>query len=571
MKTRLREWILVFNFIKQDLVQFKKEIFGGLLCILFGSLITFAFPYLTIQIIDFVIPRKNFALLIQILFFISILYCIKEWLFYIYQVIFFKIREKIGYRLQEEIFSNFNTIRYEDFERLKQNDKFAFVTKDINNIKRVFDQSFFNAIKDFFVAILGFSLMFTLNFYLTILIFVTVSFSGGVNYLFSKKIRKKEENVAKLYGSALNTIMMPIYKMFFVKLFNIFQLFKNKLIKLNVKLYAESLDLFIFQNRIRNLQFLLTGWLNLVILLWMGKGIMAGHYTLGELVGYQFYFNLTSSAYLQLFGVHLNLQGAIASIKRLKTFLEQKSSMDSKKIPVPPIVSSVVFKEVHFSYPEKKTNFSLKNINFTLKSNTILAIIGENGSGKTTIVKLLAGLYKPSAGQILVDHYPLEFYEMRQWCSAIGIIPQEPFVFEGTLLENIILTEPYDPQKLKSVLALSGLEVFASQLQNDIHTMMYNEKLFLSGGYLQRVSIARCLYRDIKILIVDEGSTNLDTESYNNLKQILLSIKEQNIPILLITHRESMLDIADRVVVLENGQIKRYVSYKDSPENLFAH
>ncbi len=413
--------------------------------------------------------------------------------------------------------------------------------------------------------------MFTLNFYLTILIFVTVSFSGGVNYLFSKKIRKKEENVATLYGSALNTIMMPIYKMFFVKLFNIFQLFKNKLIKLNVKLYAESLDLFIFQNRIRNLQFLLTGWLNLVILLWMGKGIMAGHYTLGELVGYQVYFNLTSSAYLQLFGVHLNLQEAIASIKRLKTFLEQKSSMDSKKIPVPPIVSSVVFKEVHFSYPEKKTNFSLKNINFTLKSNTILAIIGENGSGKTTIVKLLAGLYKPSAGQILVDHYPLEFYEMRQWCSALGIIPQEPFVFEGTLLENIILTEPYDPQDLKSVLALSGLEVFASQLQNDIHTMMYNEKLFLSGGYLQRVSIARCLYRDIKILIVDEGSTNLDTESYNNLKQILLSIKEQNIPILLITHRESMLDIADRVVVLENGQIKRYVSYKDSPENLFAH
>ncbi len=112
------------------------------MCILFGSLITFSFPYLTIQIIDFVIPRKNFALLIQILFFISILYCIKEWLFYIYQVIFFKIREKIGYRLQEEIFSNFNTIRYEDFERIKQNDKFAFVTKDINNIKRVFDQSF---------------------------------------------------------------------------------------------------------------------------------------------------------------------------------------------------------------------------------------------------------------------------------------------------------------------------------------------------------------------------------------------------------------------------------------------
>lgn len=252
----------------------------------------------------------------------------------------------------------------------------------------------------------------------------------------------------------------------------------------------------------------------------------------------------------------------------LENLIELNRMDNEKSLSQDPIecIKKIEFRNVSFQYPKALNRFTLNQISFSLKGGEILAIIGPNGSGKTTLLKILLGLYNNYTGNVLVNNLDLIDFDIRVFRESIGYIPQENFFLDDTLLANIILNLPLDIEKLETTLRECKLTEFISHLNENIYNNVSLHKNFLSAGFQQRVSFARALYKEPKMLILDEATSQSDPDFEYFSKQLLQSYKNINIPIIMITHRMSSLEIADKILVIENGNMLDF----DRKEDIIA-
>lgn len=216
---------------------------------------------------------------------------------------------------------------------------------------------------------------------------------------------------------------------------------------------------------------------------------------------------------------------------------------------------SIRFKNVSFKYDEKD-DFILKNINFEIKNNQSTAIVGRSGSGKTTLINLILGLLKPSSGEIFLDSNDLK-NSNKSWHDIISIVPQDVYLFDDTIKNNIIFDN--DEKKLdndfyKKVLERSKLNEFISKLPDQDNTVVGNQGLRISGGQRQRIGIARALFRNKKILILDEATSSLDLETEKKLIQDLFNIDEK-LTLIVITHRLKTVEKFDKIYLVKNKSV----------------
>ena len=216
---------------------------------------------------------------------------------------------------------------------------------------------------------------------------------------------------------------------------------------------------------------------------------------------------------------------------------------------------SIKFKNVSFKYNEKE-DFILKNINFEIKKNQLTAIVGRTGSGKTTLINLILGLLKPSSGEIFLDNNSLKNFK-KNWHDMISIVPQDVYLLDDTIKNNIIFGS--DEKKLdnnfyKKVLERSKLNEFISKLPEQDNTIVGNQGLRISGGQRQRIGIARALFRNKKILILDEATSSLDLETERKLLEDLFNIDEE-LTLIVITHRLKTVEKFDKVYLVKNKSV----------------
>jgi ATP-binding cassette subfamily B protein len=218
-----------------------------------------------------------------------------------------------------------------------------------------------------------------------------------------------------------------------------------------------------------------------------------------------------------------------------------------------PITGRVVFQDVRFRY-SLDAPYALDGVSFEIPKNTIFGVMGRSGSGKTTVTRLLQGLNRDYEGMIKIDGMDLRDIDLDHLRSSIGVVPQENFLFSGTIRDNISAARPKASfDKIVEVAQLAGAEEFIERLPNGYETVVEEGAVNFSGGQRQRLAIARALLVDPPILILDEATSALDAESEAIVNANLLRIA-RNRTVIIISHRLSALSMADAILVLERGK-----------------
>jgi ABC-type multidrug transport system fused ATPase/permease subunit len=248
------------------------------------------------------------------------------------------------------------------------------------------------------------------------------------------------------------------------------------------------------------------------------------------------------------------------SAERIQEILDTSSSIRDlpSANPIKVHKGKIEFRNVYFSYPRSvydQQEQVLNNINLSIEPNRLTAIVGKNGSGKSSLLKLITRLYDPTEGQILIDGQDIKKVELDSLRSQIAVVPQTPIIFSGTVFENVLLGKPdATEEEIEEACQSSDVLKFSVNLDKGLNTTLGTGGVNLSGGEAQRIAIARALIRKPKILLLDEPSSALDLESEASIMETLDHLKD-GMTIILVGHHLKAISNADRVIVIDAGKV----------------
>lgn len=294
-----------------------------------------------------------------------------------------------------------------------------------------------------------------------------------------------------------------------------------------------------------------------LLVLWVGAAlVLDGKLTLGQLIAFRIISSYVTSPILRLTQLWQNFQETGLSLERLADIVDtpQEAELDRHNIPMPLIKGTVTYENLAFRF-NPHGPLQLYNVNLEFPAGTFVALVGESGAGKSTVTKLLARLYEPESGRILIDGYDINKVELYSLRRQIGMVPQETLLFDGTVQENIALTNPdATVEEIVSAARAAAAHEFIMTLPNGYNTRVGERGASLSGGQRQRVAIARSVLQRPQILILDEATSALD---YNTERQVCLNLKEafKDHTVFFITHRLASIKSADVIVMMDKGTV----------------
>ena len=306
--------------------------------------------------------------------------------------------------------------------------------------------------------------------------------------------------------------------------------------------------------------------LSQLLVLWVGATlVLSGDLTLGQLIAFRIISGYVTQPLLRLSSIWQSIQELKVSFERLADVIDtpqESDSLDKAKVPLPPIEGEVHFENLSFRF-RPDMDPVLKDINLEVKAGTFVGIVGQSGSGKSTLMKLLPRLYSPDQGRILIDGYDIDKVELYSLRRQIGIVPQDPLLFSGSISENIALTQP-DAGSDEIVMAakLADAHDFIMALPSGYSTPVGERGASLSGGQRQRIAIARTLLSNPKLLVLDEATSALDYETERRVCDNLVSAL-QDCTVFFITHRLATVRRADLIVVMHDGVVAEIGSHDD--------
>ena len=300
---------------------------------------------------------------------------------------------------------------------------------------------------------------------------------------------------------------------------------------------------------------LLMGMVGALVMYVGARQIFAGQLTLGGFVTFTAFLAFLVAPVFQIVGIGTQLTEAIAGLERTREVLrETREDQDPRRTAnIGPIDGLVTFEDVHFSYEAGKE--VLKGVSFVAKPGTSTALVGPSGSGKSTIIGLVAAFYVPESGRVTVDGQDLSTIRLNGYRTQIGVVLQETFLFDGTILDNVVFSRPAATrEEALAACRIARVDEFAEKFTEGYETIVGERGVKLSGGQRQRVSIARAILADPRILILDEATSSLDSES-EALIQAGLEFLMKGRTTFVIAHRLSTIRRADQILVVEAGEI----------------
>jgi ATP-binding cassette subfamily B protein len=304
---------------------------------------------------------------------------------------------------------------------------------------------------------------------------------------------------------------------------------------------------------------------SIVLVIWYGSTLVAeGSMTLGDLTRFVLYTIFIGGALRELSEFYGNLQKTVGATDRIGELLDEPTeaehspdsgATESGNAPDRSFRGAVSFEEVTFSYPGREDTPVLQEMSFTVEPGSKIALVGPSGAGKTTLVSLLFGFYLPGQGRVLLDDQPLTAANLQEMRRHMALVPQDVILFGGSILENIAYALPgADREAVMEAARQANAHEFISKFPEGYDTLVGERGVKLSGGQRQRVAIARALLRDPRILVLDEATSNLDSES-ERLVQEALEVLMEGRTSFIIAHRLSTVRKADRILVLKEGRI----------------
>jgi ATP-binding cassette subfamily B protein len=294
-----------------------------------------------------------------------------------------------------------------------------------------------------------------------------------------------------------------------------------------------------------------------IIILWAGCFfVIKRELSPGELLSFYALIGYFTGPATSLIGANKNIQDALIAADRLFEIidLETETGNENTIELTPDLLGDICFHEVDFRYGTRAAVF--EGLNLLIKKGTTTAVVGESGSGKSTLLSLLQNLYPIKAGTITIGGNDIRYISNKSLRERVAVVPQQIDLFAGTIIENIALGEPEpDLKKIISISQQLGMDAFIEKLPATYHTLLSEQGINLSGGQRQRIAIARALYRNPDILILDEATSSLDTQSEKMVQQALVSYKATGKTMIIIAHRLSTVKDADDILVLNEGKL----------------
>ena len=286
-----------------------------------------------------------------------------------------------------------------------------------------------------------------------------------------------------------------------------------------------------------------------------GRAILSGAMTLGDFMFYIFLTGLMAAPVVQIASIGTQISEAFAGLDRIRELMQMsgEDAQDSRKSPLDTIDGEVEFDRVSFEYNPGVP--VLKEVSFRAPAGTTTALVGSSGSGKSTLIGLVMAFHRPGAGRVRVDGHDLSEVRLRDYRSQLGVVLQDNFLFDGTIAENIRYGRPdATPEQIREVSRIAHADEFIERFEKQYDTVVGERGVKLSGGQRQRVAIARAILADPRILVLDEATSSLDSESEALIQDGLRSLRRGRTTF-VIAHRLSTIRSADQILVLEQGEI----------------
>jgi ABC-type multidrug transport system fused ATPase/permease subunit len=297
------------------------------------------------------------------------------------------------------------------------------------------------------------------------------------------------------------------------------------------------------------------GAIGVVMMVVGGRAILAGTMTLGEFIMYIFFVGMLAAPLIQMSSIGTQLSEALAGLDRIREIkaMATEDDEDASREPLGHLDGEVAFDAVSFEYDAGVP--VLKNVSLTAPAGTTTALVGSSGSGKSTLISLIMGFNHPRSGRVLVDGRDLESVRLRDYRSQLGVVLQDNFMFDGTVADNIKFSRPHATiDEVKAVSQIAHCDEFVEKFPNKYDTIIGERGVKLSGGQRQRVAIARAILADPRVLILDEATSSLDSESEALIQDGLHALRRGRTTF-VIAHRLSTIRIADQILVIEAGEI----------------
>ena len=460
----------------------------------------------------------------------------------------------IEYDLKNEVFDHYQFLNLNFYKRNRIGDLMNRISEDVTQVRMYGGPAIMYGIQTLTLFVCLIPLMFikapTIAFYTLI----PLPILSVLIYQISKIIHKRSTKVQE-YLSTLSTFTQESFSgVSVIKAYNLESNVNSDLSDLALEGKNTSMDLAKVNAWFFPLMILLIGISNLFVIYIGGKQYINGEIGLGIIAEFILYVNMLTWPVAVVGWLTSIVQRAEASQKRINEFLKEQPTIKNEVKEKSEIIGQIEFKNVSFAYED--TNITaLKNISFTIRPGQTVAFLGKTGSGKSTILDLVARLYDVSEGEILIDNKPIQQINLNSLRSAIGAVPQDAFLFSDTIQNNIRFgKENATKTEIETVAKSAVVHENIINFTNQYDTILGERGITLSGGQKQRVSIARALLKDPNIYLFDDCLSAVDTETE---EEILKNLKQasQHKTTLIVSHRVSSAKNADKIIILDHGSI----------------
>jgi len=530
-------------------------VFLGLLLIVIRSLSGFVLPLQSKILLDDVVPNNDYSLLYSLIFIvIGSIVVQAATSFLLTKVLSIQAQYLIS-ELRAQVQKKVLSLPISFFDNTKSGALVSRIMSDVEGVRNLIGTGLVQLVGGSFTAILTLIILLKMNVWMTLFTFIPLSIFAVIALKAFKYIRPIFRARGKINADVKGRLTETLSGVRVIKAFNAEAQ--------ESEIFAKGVDA-IFQNVKKSLTATAIMTSSSTFLIGLATtGIMGigGHYmiqgeiTPGDFLQFTFLLAFMVAPIVQMSNIGSQLTEALAGLDRTEELMSMEAEEDdtNRTIDLENFKGELIFNDVSFAYEENKE--VIHNIDFKATSGSVIALVGSSGSGKSTIAGLSATFLNPQSGTITIDGNDVSKVKLHSFRKHLGVVLQDEFLFEGTVRENIIFPRPEATEdQVQAAVKAAYVNEFTDRFEDGLETLIGERGVKLSGGQRQRIAIARAILADPKIIILDEATSNLDTESEALIQKSLAELTKNRTTI-VIAHRLSTIRKADQILVIENGRI----------------
>ncbi len=551
----------------------KRSVIISITAILVSSAVSLIVPIVIAHIVDKYITSKNFQGVLSFSGILAVIFVVGLVSNYLQIVTMGGVGRRLLFNLRNKIFGKLQELPVAFFNQNKTGDIISRINNDTDKLNQFFSQALMQFLSNIILIVgTGIFIVF-LNFKLGLVALLPAGIALFLTKLLNPWVKRVSLRSLRTLGSMSGEIQESINNFKVIVAFNRLDYFRNKFREANELNYRASVSSGIASNIFNPIYVLSSSLAQLAVLAYGIHLIDQNQFTVGLLIGFLLYVNNFYSPLRQLASVWPSLQLALAGLDRISEVLTLESNIKTRFKKTKKTFSSskavIQFKDVSFTYEGGKD--ALKNVSFSLEEGKTYALVGPTGGGKTTTASLMARLYDPSHGTVYLEGKDIRFYEPSERVKKIGFILQDPFLFNGTVRENILYGneafKEYKKGKLTQMLEEAHLTKLLSRFPQGLDTQIVSSGDSISLGQKQLIAFIRAVLRNPDILILDEATANIDTVTEQLLEEIINKLPKKTTKV-IIAHRLNTIENADDIFFINGGEVVHAGSMKNAMDML---